>query len=69
MVHFIKKHLWFLEAAYALLEGDELTEMERSQLAVPEMSQGLPLEEHHEAVAERVYEDELSITPRNHRPQ
>jgi len=29
MVHFIKKHMWFLEAALALLEGEDMTELER----------------------------------------
>lgn len=28
VVHSIKKHMWFLEAAAALLEGDEYTEAE-----------------------------------------
>jgi hypothetical protein len=27
-VHFIKKHMWFLETALALLEGDEKSEHE-----------------------------------------
>lgn len=27
-VHFIKKHMWFLETALALLEGDERSEHE-----------------------------------------
>lgn len=31
VVHFIKKHMWFLEAALALLEGDEVTEFERAE--------------------------------------
>ncbi|CAL1695729.1 unnamed protein product [Somion occarium] len=29
-VHFIKKNMWFLEAALALLEGEDITEVERS---------------------------------------
>lgn len=39
VVHFIKKNLWFLETAYALLEGDELTDVERSQRQLDETSQ------------------------------
>lgn len=31
MVHFIKKHMWFLEAALALLGGDDVTELERDR--------------------------------------
>lgn len=31
VVHFIKKNLWFLETALALLDGDELSEAERYQ--------------------------------------
>jgi hypothetical protein len=27
-VHFIKKHMWFLETALALLEGDEKSDQE-----------------------------------------
>jgi hypothetical protein len=30
-VHFIKKHMWFLETALALLEGDEVTEYEHAE--------------------------------------
>jgi len=29
VVHFIKKHMWYLETALALLEGDELSESEQ----------------------------------------
>ncbi|TFK41185.1 hypothetical protein BDQ12DRAFT_697078 [Crucibulum laeve] len=29
VVHFIKKHMWFLETALALLEGEELSEFEK----------------------------------------
>lgn len=29
VVHFIKKHRWYLETALALLEGDELSESEK----------------------------------------
>ena len=29
VVHFIKKNMWYLETALALLEGDEETEHER----------------------------------------
>lgn len=31
VVHFIKKNMWFLEAALALLEGDEETELDKSR--------------------------------------
>ncbi|EIN13776.1 hypothetical protein PUNSTDRAFT_129444 [Punctularia strigosozonata HHB-11173 SS5] len=31
VVHFIKKHMWFLETALALLEGDEVTELEHTE--------------------------------------
>lgn len=30
VVHYIKKNMWFLETALAFLEGDEMTEAERS---------------------------------------
>lgn len=29
VVHSIKKHMWFLEAAAVLLDGDDYTEVER----------------------------------------
>lgn len=29
VVHFIKKHMWYLETALALLEGEEQSESER----------------------------------------
>jgi hypothetical protein len=29
VVHFIKKNMWYLETALALLEGDELSESEK----------------------------------------
>lgn len=29
VVHFIKKHMWFLETALALLEGDDYSEFEK----------------------------------------
>lgn len=29
VVHFIKKNMWYLETALALLEGDDETEVER----------------------------------------
>lgn len=32
VVHSIKKHLWFLETANALLEGDDYTEAEQSPM-------------------------------------
>ena len=32
VVHSIKKHMWFLEAANALLEGDDYTEAELAQM-------------------------------------
>ena len=32
VVHSIKKHMWFLEAATALLEGEDYTETEQSAL-------------------------------------
>ena len=28
MVHFIKKHMWFLETAFTFLEGDNFSEAE-----------------------------------------
>jgi hypothetical protein len=31
VVHFIKKNMWFLETAMALLEGEELSESEKFQ--------------------------------------
>lgn len=31
VVHFIKKNLWYLETALALLEGEELSESEKFQ--------------------------------------
>jgi hypothetical protein len=31
VVHFIKKNMWFLETALALLEGEELSESEKFQ--------------------------------------
>lgn len=31
VVHFIKKHAWYLETALALLDGEEVTDFERSQ--------------------------------------
>lgn len=31
VVHFIKKNIWFLEAALALLEGDDYSESEKFQ--------------------------------------
>ena len=31
VVHYIKKHMWFLEAAIALLEGDEYSDAEKFQ--------------------------------------
>ncbi|KAF8898771.1 hypothetical protein BD779DRAFT_1485462 [Infundibulicybe gibba] len=31
VVHFIKKHMWYLETAHALLEGDEMSEAEKFQ--------------------------------------
>lgn len=31
VVHFIKKHMWFLETALALLEGEEMSEAEKFQ--------------------------------------
>ena len=33
IVHSIKKHMWFLEAAYALLEGEDYTEAELAHMA------------------------------------
>lgn len=33
VVHFIKKNAWFLETALALLEGDERTSYETSELS------------------------------------
>lgn len=30
VVHFIKKHMWFLETAMAMLEGDEYSESEKA---------------------------------------
>ena len=37
VVHFIKKNMWFLETAMAMLEGEDVTENERitGLLAVP----------------------------------
>ena len=32
VVHYIKKHMWFLETANALLEGDDYTELELAQM-------------------------------------
>lgn len=32
VVHSIKKHMWFLEAAIALLEGDDYTEAELAEM-------------------------------------
>lgn len=69
MVHFIKKNLWFLETAYALLEGDELTDVERSQQQLDEGGKPEDRKPDHDsepereqeqvpAVSERVYEDE-----------
>lgn len=34
-VHFIKKNMWFLETALALLEGEEVSEVERYEEASP----------------------------------
>jgi hypothetical protein len=33
VVHFIKKNMWFLETALALLEGEEYSEAEKFQVA------------------------------------
>ena len=33
MVHFIKKNLWYLETALALLEGEEQSESEKYESA------------------------------------
>lgn len=33
VVHSIKKHMWFLEAANTLLEGDDYTEAELAYMA------------------------------------
>ena len=35
VVHSIKKHMWFLETATALLEGEDYTEAELAQEAEP----------------------------------
>ena len=36
VVHYIKKNMWFLETAMAFLEGDDVTDAERSQTDLPE---------------------------------
>lgn len=45
VVHSIKKHMWFLEAAYALLEGDDYTEAElahRTRITSPYLERLAP---------------------------
>lgn len=36
MVHFIKKHMWFLETALAFLEADNFSEVELDRLNTDE---------------------------------
>jgi hypothetical protein len=36
VVHFIKKNMWFLETAMALLEGEQYSESERYSRQLPE---------------------------------
>ncbi|KAH7916449.1 glycosyltransferase family 31 protein [Hygrophoropsis aurantiaca] len=36
VVHFIKKHMWFLETALAFLESDDYSESEKSQVSRPD---------------------------------
>jgi hypothetical protein len=36
VVHYIKKHAWYMETALALLDGDELTDMEKEAGALGE---------------------------------
>ena len=38
MVHFIKKNMWFLETAMALLEGEQYSESERYSRRLPDQS-------------------------------
>jgi hypothetical protein len=38
VVHFIKKNMWFLETAMALLEGEQYSESERYSRRLPELS-------------------------------
>lgn len=69
MVHFIKKNLWFLETAYALLEGDELTDVERNQRQLDENNKPENRKPESESepevqvpeVVERVSEDEDEV--------
>ena len=48
-MHFIKKNMWFLETALAMLEGDDVTEAEKEkerQESLPRLKKAVPLDPH-----------------------
>ena len=48
-MHFIKKNMWFLETALAMLEGDDVTEAEKEkerQESLPRFKKAVPLDPH-----------------------
>ncbi|KAF9015137.1 hypothetical protein BDQ17DRAFT_1385925 [Cyathus striatus] len=51
VVHFIKKHMWFLETALALLEGEELSETEKYEKSRAAYSTGTVLYERRQSGA------------------
>ena len=48
-MHFIKKNMWFLETALAMLEGDDVTEAEKEkerQESLPRLKKAVSLDPH-----------------------
>lgn len=71
VVHYIKKNMWFLETAVAFLEGDEVTEAERSHseheasLATVAVALGT----NGNLLRERAHDQAVPVVQRGHPPQ
>ncbi|THH34172.1 hypothetical protein EUX98_g117 [Antrodiella citrinella] len=73
VVHYIKKNMWFLETAVAFLEGEEVTEAERSHLeheaALATAKVAVALGTNGNLLREHAHDQAVPVVQRGHTPQ
>ncbi|TCD71562.1 hypothetical protein EIP91_008943 [Steccherinum ochraceum] len=69
VVHYIKKNMWFLETAMAFLEGDDVTEAERTDEHPAPPKKAIALNTNGNSIRAHAQDQALAVVQRGHPPE